>query len=98
MKSFRGSPSQFVVKCESVIGVGTYGGSPAEVSGTGECHYHGRGGRGGALAVNKTCQRGGAFARRAGPLSVRGGGKSITWRAVKTHYRYDSFVTRFHYR
>lgn len=40
MKSSRGVPSQFVVKCESVIGVGTYGGSPAEVSGTSECHYH----------------------------------------------------------
>lgn len=97
MKSFRGSPSQFVVKCESVIGVGTYGGSPAEVSGTSECHYHGRGGRGGALAVNKTSQ---AFARRAGPLSVRGWKVYYMESSQNTlqSVRYDSFVTRFRYR
>lgn len=79
MKSSRGVPSQFVVKCESVIGVGTYGGSPAEVSGTSECHYQGRGGRGGALAVRKTGLRGGPLSRGAGPLAVgRGGGRSFT--------------------
>lgn len=69
-------PSQFVVKCESVIGLGTYGGSPAEVSGTSECHYQSRGGRGGALAVRRSEGRG--FVKRAGPLTVRGGVKSIS--------------------
>ncbi len=65
------------------------------LSGTSECHYQGRGVRGGALAARRSEGRG--FAKRAVPLTVRVGVESISLHAVTTHYRHDSFVRRLRY-
>ncbi len=62
------------------------------LSGTSECHYQGRGVRGGALAARR--QEGRGCVKRAGPLTVRVGVESISLHAVTTHYRHDSFVRR----